>query len=286
MRGHGSIGIFDSGVGGLSVWREVIRELPHEVTLYLADQAHVPYGSRSADEVCQFAEGITRFLLRQGSNVIVIACNAASAAALYYLRNVFPDVPFVGMEPALKPAIERTRTGVVGVIATPVTFQGELFANLVRRYTNGVSVLSQACPGLVDAVETGALDTPETTALLERYLAPMIEAEVDQLVLGCTHYPFLRPIIERLVGPGITVIDPAPSIARQVAHILIQRKPQAVSLRVSSPCQDFENHHIFYTSGDADLFTDMIKRLCYPFEGRIPHVKSVDWQGDDLELQM
>lgn len=284
MRGNGFIGIFDSGVGGLSVWREVVRRLPYESTVYVADQAHVPYGSRSLNEVCRFAEGITRYLLARGAKIIVIASNTTSAAALYYLRGIFPDVPFVGMEPALKPAIEKTRTGVVGVIATPATFEGELFANLVERYTNGVSVLSQACPGLVDAVESGAVDTPETAALVEKYLSPMMEAEVDQLVLGCTHYPFLRPVIEQLIGPGISVIDPAPSIARQVVQILARRESELVVRTKSDRCRNFEDHHIFYTSGDPDLFTEMIKRLLAPNLTGTPDVQAVSWQGDLLEL--
>lgn len=286
MRGHGFIGIFDSGVGGLSVWREVIRQLPREPTLYVADQAHVPYGSRSLEEVCRFAEAITRFMMAQGAKTIVIASNTTSAAALYYLRDLFPDLPFVGMEPAIKPAIEHTRTGVVGVIATPATFQGELFANLVKRYTNGVSVLSQACPGLVDAVESGALDGPETTALLETYLSPMIEAEVDQLVLGCTHYPFLRPVIEQLMGPEISVIDPAPSIARQVAQLLTRQEPDLASQMESARCRNFEDHHIFYTTGDVALFTESIKRLLAPSLGGTPDVRGVGWQGGALELHI
>ena len=282
----GFIGIFDSGVGGLSVWREVVRELPHEVTLYVADQAHVPYGSRSLSEVRKFAEGITRFLLEQGAKVIVIASNTTSAAALHYLRNLFPDVPFVGMEPALKPAIERTRTGAVGVIATPATFEGELFANLVERYTNDAWVLSQACPGLVDAVEAGALDTDETTALLERYLSPMMEAEVDQLVLGCTHYPFLRPIIEQLMGPGTAVIDPAPSIARQVAHVLTQREPTTPSLLEAGQLRSFESRHLFYTSGEVEAFTKMIERLLHPRAVGMVDARAVEWQANRLGLQL
>jgi glutamate racemase len=284
MRGNGFIGIFDSGLGGLSVWSEIVSQLPQEATIYLADQAHVPYGSRSLNEVCRFAEEITRYLLAQGAKIIVIASNTTSAAALYHLRDLFPDVPFVGMEPALKPAVERTRTGVVGVIATPVTFEGELFANLVERYTNGVSVLSQACPGLVDAVESGALDTPETAALLARYLAPMIEADVDQLVLGCTHYPFLRPIIEQLIGPGISVIDPAPSIARQVAQVLALQEPELASQPGFGACENGEDHHIFYTSGDVALFTDMIERLLsHCLRGSLD-VRAVSWHGNRLEL--
>ncbi len=279
------IGVFDSGVGGLSVWREIVRQLPHERTLYVGDQAHVPYGCRSLGEVREFAEEITRFLLDRGARIIVIASNTASAAALYHLREVFPDVPFVGMEPALKPAIERTRTGAVGVIATQATFQGELFASLVKRCTEDVCLLSQACPGLVDAIEAGALDCYETEALLKKYLSPMIEADVDQLVLGCTHYPFLRPVIERLMNPGTAVIDPAPSVARQVAHVLIQRNPKTPSSIDPKPCGYNDGKHTFYTSGDVTAFTHLIAQLLGPsLEDRLD-VRPIAWLADRLEVQ-
>jgi glutamate racemase len=268
------IGVFDSGVGGLSVWREIARQLPHEDILYLADQAHVPYGARSLDEVRTFAEGIARFLLGQSARVIVVACNAASAAALHYLRGLFPHVPFVGMEPALKPAVARTHTGVVGVIATQATFQGELFASLMERYAGNVQVLTQACPGLVDAVEAGALDTPETEALLRRYLAPLVEAGADQLVLGCTHYPFLRPLIERIVGERMAVIDPAPAVARQTARVLAQQGLEANPGRA--------RRHVFYTSGDTAPFAASLRRLV-PFVGVEAEVHPVRWQGERLE---
>jgi glutamate racemase len=281
----GFIGVFDSGVGGLSVWREIVRQLPYERTLYVADQAHVPYGCRSLDEVREFAERITRFLLDQGAGIIVIASNTTSAAALYHLRETFPDVPFVGMEPALKPAIEQTRTGAVGVIATPATFQGELFASLVKRWTEDVCLLSQACPGLVDAVESGALDCYETEALLERYLSPMIEADVDQLVLGCTHYPFLRPVIERLMGPGTAVIDPAPAVARQVAHVLIERQPELPFSVDPNTCGHNDSKHTFYTSGDVTVFTHLIAQLMgFTLEDRLD-VRPVAWLAGRLELQ-
>lgn len=270
------IGIFDSGVGGLSVWREVADRLPHEDILYLADQAHVPYGSRSLDEVQEFAEGITRFLLEQGAKVIVVACNTASAAALYYLRQRFPDVPFVGMEPALKPAAQQTRTGVVGVLATQATFQGALFASLMERYGNDVRVLTQACPGWVEAVEAGALDVPETEALLRRYLEPLIDAGADQLVLGCTHYPFLRPMIERVVGPGVAVIDPAPAVARQTARVLAQRGLETDSGRLG--------HHVFYTTGDAASFAALLRRLVPP-AGEDAAISPVRWQGGTIILE-
>nr|HID14421.1 glutamate racemase [Anaerolineae bacterium] len=275
MSNPGSIGVFDSGVGGLSVWREIVRQLPHEDALYLADQAHVPYGSRSLNEVREFSEGITRFLLGQGAKVIVIACNTASAAALHYLRHTFPDVPFVGMEPAVKPAIEQTHNGVVGVIATQATFQGELFASLVARYAGDVRVLTQVCPGLVEAVEAGALDTPETEALLQKCLTGLIEAGVDQLVLGCTHYPFLRPIIERVVG-AMTVIDPAPAIARQTGRVLAQRGLESNRGRVG--------RHVFYTSGDVATFTTMVRRLL-PSLGEGVEVRAACWRAGRLEAR-
>ena len=155
------IGIFDSGVGGLSILREIRLVLPHEDLLYFADQAHVPYGARSLEEVRDFSEGITSFLLEQGAKLIVVACNTASAASLYYLRNRFPDTLFVGMEPAVKPAAESTLNGVVGVLATPATFQGELFASVVERFAEGVTILSQTIPGLVERIESGQIDYDE-----------------------------------------------------------------------------------------------------------------------------
>jgi len=221
-RESGLIAVIDSGVGGLSVWNELRSLLPDEPTIYFADQGHVPYGSRSLDEVRRFAEEIARFLLEEGAKIIVVASNTTSAAALYPLRERFPQLPFVGMEPAIKPAAERTRSGVVGVIATQVTFQGELFANLMERYSGDVQVRWQACPGLVDQVEAGELDGPRTEGLLHEYLDPLVAAGMDQLVLGCTHYPFLRPAIERLLGPGVAIIDPAPAVARQAARVLEQ----------------------------------------------------------------
>ena len=273
MGSGGVIGVFDSGVGGLTVWREIVRQLPHEDTLYLADQAHVPYGPRPLAQVREFAEGIARFLLDQGARVIVVACNTASAAALHDLRRTFPDVPFVGMEPAVKPAAERTHNGIVGVIATQATFQGQLFASLVERYADNVRVLTQACPGLVEAVEAGRLDAPDTEALLRQYLAPLLEAGVDQLVLGCTHYPFLRPTIERLVGAGVAVIDPAPAVARQVRRVLAQQGLEAG--------QERAGQYVFYTSGDVGKFEQVLGRLV-PFVGANLHVCAARWRDGQL----
>jgi len=216
----GPIGVFDSGVGGLTVLGAIRSQFPQEDLVFIADQAHVPYGTRSIDEVRSFSVGITRYLLGQGAKVIVVACNTASAAALHYLRQVFPEVPFVGMEPAVKPAAESTQSGVVGVLATPATFQGELYTSVVARFANGITLLQDTCPGLVTQIEKGKLEAPETRRILEEALAPMIAQGVDQIVMGCTHYPFVIPLIQEIVGPQVEVIDPAPAVARQAGRVL------------------------------------------------------------------
>jgi len=216
--------MFDSGIGGLSVLGAVRQQLPHESVIYLADQAHVPYGPRPLVEVRQFAVEITRYLLSQGVKMIVVACNTASAAALHHLRESFPQVPFVGMEPAVKPAAEYTQSGMVGVLATPATFQGALYASVVERFAQGVTLLQDTCPGLVAQIEAGHLDTPETRAILEKALLPMMARGIDTVVLGCTHYPFVIPLIQQIVGSGVRVIDPAPAVARQVRRVLEARR--------------------------------------------------------------
>ncbi len=264
------IGIFDSGVGGLSVWREIAAQLPGESTLYFADQFHVPYGRRPLDEIRAFSEAITRFLLDMGCRVIVVACNTASAAALVYLRGRFTDVPFIGMEPAVKPAAQSTQAGKVGVMATPATFQGELFASVVERFAGGVQLVNQVCPGLVEQVEAGRLDTPDTEALLRRYLGPMMAEGVDTIVLACTHYPFLAPAVQRIVGPDVKVIDPSPAIARQVGRVLVQRE-------LASPHAD-GLQRVFYTSGDIQAFARVLERLA----GTSAPARPAHWDGLQL----
>lgn len=214
------IGIFDSGIGGLSVVKAIRQLLPHQSMIFLGDQAHVPYGIRPLDEVLDFSRSITRFLLGQGAKLIVVACNTASAAALHSLREEYPEIPFVGMEPAVKPAAEQTHTGVVGVLATYATFQTEVYASVVERFAKDVIVLQDHCPGLVSEIEKGNLDGPETRAILERALLPMMEKNIDTVVMGCTHYPFVIPLIRKITGPGVRVIDPAPAIARQIQRML------------------------------------------------------------------
>jgi glutamate racemase len=248
------IGVFDSGVGGLSVLKAIRQQMPQQPVIYLADQAHVPYGQRSLEQVRAFSEEITRFLLSQGVRLVVVACNAASAASLHHLRRVFPQVPFVGMEPAVKPAAEQTRTGVVGVLATPATFQGELYASVVERFAQGVRLLQDTCPGLVKQIEDGQLDTPQTRAILERALIPMLAEKIDTVVLGCTHYPFVIPLIQEIVGPGVRVIDPAPSVARQTDRLL-----QGAGLEAGP--QDAPAWVSYYTSADALALQNLLPKL-------------------------
>lgn len=244
------IGVFDSGVGGLSVLREIRRILPAHPVIYFADQSHVPYGPRPLQEVRQFSEEITRFLISQGAGLIVVACNTASAASLHHLRQVFPDVPFVGMEPAVKPAAEYTRSGVVGVLATPATFQGALYASVVERFAHGVTVIQDTCPGLVAQIEAVNLDGIETRRILEKAIHPMLDHGIDTIVLGCTHYPFVIPLIQEIAGPDVRVIDPAPAVARQVSRLLQQNSSsiQIAPLR-------------FLTSGDSAALNDILPLL-------------------------
>ena len=268
--GSGPIGIFDSGIGGLSIINAVRELLPDEDLIFLADQAHVPYGSRTLTEVREFSEQITRFLLAQNAKLVVVACNTASAAALHHLRKVFPETPFVGMEPAVKPAAERTRSGVVGVLATPATFQGELYASVIERFASDVRVLPDTCPGLVMEIDQGNLDTPEVQRILEKALQPMLAEGIDTVVLGCTHFPFVIPAIETIVGPDVRVIDPSPAVARQVKRLVDSNK----SLYSGTGAGRVE----YFTTGDADQLQDLLPQLT----GYTGQVKVLSWQKGEL----
>ena len=247
------IGVFDSGVGGLSVLRAIRQQLPNESVLYFGDQGHVPYGPRPLEEVRQFSESITRFLLERQAKLIVVACNTASAAALHSLREKFTDVSFVGMEPAVKPAAEQTRTNVVGVLATPATFQGVLYALVVERFAGNVTILQDTCPGLVQEIESGHLEGSKTRAILVSALEPMLERGIDTVVLGCTHYPFVIPLIKQIVGPLVRVIDPAPAVARQVGRLLNEARLQSDEMAVGKLR--------FYTSGLKEEFENVLPIL-------------------------
>lgn len=247
------IGIFDSGVGGLSVLRHVQALLPAESIVYAADQAHVPYGGRSAENVRRLSTAVTRFLLAHDAKIIVVACNTASAAALSALRDAFPDVPFVGMEPAVKPGARSTRSGKVGVLATAGTFVSQRYASLMHRFAQDVTLFENPCVGLVELIEAGELDSAPTEALLRGVVAPMLAAGVDTLVLGCTHYPFVLPLLARLAGPDVTIIDPAPAVARQVQRQLAWRD----ALAADGPPGALQA----FTSGSAETLSQQIERL-------------------------
>jgi glutamate racemase len=247
------IGVFDSGVGGLSILRPLRGLLPAERLLFFADQAHVPYGPRPLAEVRRFSIGITRFLIDQGAKLIVVACNTASAAALQDMRSAFPATPFVGMEPAVKPAAEQTRTRTVGVLATPATFQGALFASVVERFAQGVRVIPQTLPGLVERIEAGDLDGAETQRIVRAGVGPLIAQGADTLVLACTHYPFVIPAISEAAGPDVQVIDPSPAIARQTARLLDERQLRSK--------EGGQGEVTYLTSGDPSRLHQMALRL-------------------------
>ena len=265
------IGVFDSGVGGLSVLREIRRQLPAENLIYLADQAHVPYGLRTLEEVRYFSSQISRYLLDQRAKLIVVACNTASAAALHDLRAAFPETSFVGMEPAVKPAAETTRSGVVGVLATPATFQGALYASVVERFAQGVRLIQDTCPGLVGQIEAGFLDGAETRLILEKSLAPMLAEGIDTIVLGCTHYPFVIPFIQEIAGPQVRVIDPAPAVTRQVGRVLASRG-------LLNPGEQPGDLRCL-TSGDPAKLQALLPQLI----GESCDVRSLQWRASSLD---
>jgi glutamate racemase len=265
--------MLDSGVGGLSILREVRRLLPDEDILYFADQGHVPYGPRQLEEIRSFVRAITRFFLTHDAKAVIIACNAASAASLYHVREIFPETPFIGMEPAVKPAAERTQNGIIGVITTKATFQGELFASVIDRFAQGVQVETQVCPEFVTQVEAGELDTARTYEIVQNRLAPLLEANIDQLVLGCTHFPFLTPVLREVMGAAVEIVDPGPAIARQTNRILHDMR-------------NVSEHHglvSYYTSGEPDKFLEMVRRLI----GEPVHTEQVigvNWAAGEITV--
>lgn len=244
------IGVFDSGLGGLSVLREIARLLPAQAAVYVADSGHCPYGGKSAEAIIARATTITDFLLARGAGLIVVACNTATIAAVEHLRATY-SVSFVGMEPAVKPAVAATRSGVVGVLATGAALAGEKLLRLIDRHRGAVRIITQPCPGLVEQVEAGDLDGPRTRALLRRYVEPLLAAGADTLVLGCTHYPFLRPLLAEIAGPDVTLLDTGAAVARRVQSLL---GAPLSSPQVAAPTQ-------WFTSGDPAQMAAVGARL-------------------------
>ena len=245
------IGLFDSGVGGLSIMKEVRLLLPEEDLIYFADSAYCPYGVKPSDVIRARCFSICDFLVGQGVKLIVVASNTTSVAGLDIIRERY-SIPIVGVEPAVKPAVEKSHNGKIGILATGVTLAGERFSSLIDRYGSGVEVFTQPCPGLVELVEEGKLNDPETEALLHHYLDPILSHGSDTIVLGCTHYPFLRPVIQAMVGREIEVIDTGEAVARQVSRIINRYNPVHTGQK---------GKEIFYTSGATAKVTQTIQEL-------------------------
>jgi glutamate racemase len=244
------IGVFDSGLGGISVLREIRRLMPSDSLVYVADSAWVPYGSRTEQFIQRRALSLSTFLVEHGADLIVVACNTATAAAIGMLREQL-SVPVVGMEPAVKPATAATRNGTVGVLATVGTLKSARFAALLDQFGEGIQVLTRACPGLVEKVEAGDLDGPQTRVLVESYVQPLVNGGADTLVLGCTHFPFLRPLIAAAAGPDVRIIDTGEAVARRVAAVAA-----ALGARYNKS-KDVS----FWTSGDARALAAPLGRL-------------------------
>lgn len=246
------IGVFDSGVGGLSVLDEIQQLLPHESLLYVSDCGHIPYGEKTPAFILERARAVAEFFRERGAKAFVIACNTATVATVADLRQDYPDWPLVGMEPAVKPATAATRSGVVGVLATTGTLQSAKFAALLDRFATDVQVITQPCPGLVELIETGDLNSPALRQMLQGYIEPLLRAGCDTIILGCTHYPFLKPLLAQMLPPGIILIDTGAAVARQLKRLLGER-----DLLASGP----PDVAAFWTSGDVYHFRNILPTL-------------------------
>lgn len=251
------VGIFDSGLGGLSILNAIRKRMPYESFVYFADSAFCPYGSRSVKEVQYRSQLITDFLLKEKAKIIVVACNTATASAIDMLRETY-SVPFIGIEPAIKQAAMHTESGKVGVLATKNTLQGRLFKETSAKFAFNKDVFIQVGNGLVEIVEEDKIESEESEFLLKKYINPMIKAGVDQIVLGCTHYPFLIPKIKEIIPSNIYIHDPSPAVAKQTEKVLKQFKLQATQ---QLKCQDK-----FYTTGNIEYLKSMVSRLGFKEE--------------------
>jgi glutamate racemase len=253
---EGPIGVFDSGVGGLAVLQELRRLLPAEDYVYYADQAHFPYGGRSSEEIVELASDAVADLTRRGAKAVVVACNTASGAALTRLRATF-DIPIVGMEPALKPACAMTRNGRVGLLATQGTVQGAALRGLIERVSGSVEVLCVPAPGLVELVESGMRDPAQVANSVAAAVAPLREAGVDVVVLGCSHYAFLKDAAQACLGDGVTVLEPAGAVAAQAARVMQQRGLVRREGRTGSV--------VYHSTADAAALILAARMLCGGF---------------------
>ncbi|HMB99825.1 MAG TPA: glutamate racemase [Flavobacteriaceae bacterium] len=244
-----SIGVFDSGIGGTSIWKEIHKLLPFENTIYLADSAHAPYGYKSKDEIVNLCKKNTELLLKKGSKIIVVACNTATTNAIKELRETY-TVPFIGIEPAIKPAALQSKHKAIGILATKGTLSSELFQKTSSIYTNGQRVIEQVGDGLVELIEEGKIDSGETKALLKEYLQPMINANIDYLVLGCSHYPYLMPLLIEMLPKHVKIIDSGEAVARQTKAVL--EKNNLLNIHKTNP------KNLFYTNGNPEIITSLL----------------------------
>lgn len=248
MHNNHPIGVFDSGIGGTSIWKAIHQLMPNEATIYLADSKNAPYGQKSKEEIIALSKKNTDFLLSLGCKIIVVACNTATTNAIRELRASY-DIPFIGIEPAIKPAATHSKTQTIGILATQGTLNSELFNKAVEMYQD-TKIIEQIGHGLVQLIESGQMYSPEMSKLLHDYLTPMIAANIDYLVLGCSHYPYLIPQIKKILPPHIKIIDSGEAVAKQTQHVL----KETVGLSNLS-----ESHPIFYTNTNPKVLTDILE---------------------------
>ncbi|MFP4555890.1 MAG: glutamate racemase [Bacteroidales bacterium] len=240
------IGVFDSGLGGLTVLKELVKLLPHHSFIYFADTANCPYGHKSKDEIITLSKRITEFLISKNCQAIVVACNTATASAIDFLRENY-DIPFIGMEPAVKPAALSTKTKSIGVLATEGTFNGRLYRETTSKYAANVNVTYQIGEGLVELVERGESTSTQALELLTKYVKPMVDNNIDHLVLGCTHYPFFTPLLNKILPNNIRIINPAPAVAKQTKRVLQQRNNEGSNDKGTLPSVHFYSSAIIST---------------------------------------
>lgn len=251
------IGVFDSGIGGTSIWKEIQSLLPKEETIYLADSKNAPYGEKTKEEILKLSIKNTEFLLNRKCKLIVVACNTATTNAIDYLRETY-KVPFIGIEPAIKPAALKSKSRTVGVLATKGTLTSSLFHSTSQNHAEGIEIIEQQGKGLVELVEQGSLASTATRALLEKYLEPMLAKGIDYLVLGCTHYPYLIPLLEELLPENVKIIDSGEAVARQVKSILEQHD-------ILNNAK-MDGKHQFYTNYDAELLARFLEESIAPLK--------------------
>ncbi len=247
------IGLFDSGIGGTSIWKEVVKLLPNENTIFLADSGNAPYGQKPREEIIALCVKNTELLISKGCKLIIVACNTATTNAIDFLRANYENIPFIGIEPAIKPAALYSKTGAIGILATKGTLTSKLFEKTAKEYTQNITTIEQIGEGLVQLIEEGDLNSPALKDLLTSYLKPMLQYNIDHLVLGCTHYPYLIPQIKQILGEEVQIIDSGEAVARQTNSIL-----QKYFIFNQ---ENVKSQHQFYTNINSDILTALLSKV-------------------------